>query len=187
MVNDDINNVSQPTENTDVVQSVKPDKYWQFQKGQSGNPAGKPKGATHNATRAALALMDGQLEQLTQKCIERALKGDTTAMRLVMERVVPPRKDIALNVETPKFDSLEGIAAASVKIVEGATAGVLTPSEAKSLLDLLDSVRKNFESKVVSAIRAQTEEYTLQGSDQEILEQYKQSIIESVKINDKPD
>jgi hypothetical protein len=187
MVSIDINNVSQPTANAELIQTSKEDKHWQFKKGQSGNPAGKAKGTLHNATRAALALMDGQLEALTQKCIERALKGDTTAMRLVMERVVPPRKDIALNIETPKFDTLEGIAAASVKIVEGATAGILTPSEAKSLLDLLDSVRKNFESKVVSAIRAQTEEYTLQGNDQEILEQYRQSIIESVKINDKPD
>jgi hypothetical protein len=43
-----------------------------FKPGQSGNPAGKPKG-TRNATTLALeTLLDGQAQTLTQKAIDLA-------------------------------------------------------------------------------------------------------------------
>src|SRR5271168_1880776 len=62
-------------------------------KGVSGNPAGMPKGTRHKATRAAEALLDGEADELTRLCIEKAKGGDMTALRLVMERIIPPRKD----------------------------------------------------------------------------------------------
>ena len=54
-----------------------------FQKGRSGNPAGKPKGARHRATLAAEALLDGEAEALTRKAVELALAGDGIALRAV--------------------------------------------------------------------------------------------------------
>lgn len=40
----------------------------------AGNP-GKPRGTRHKATRAALALLDGEAEALTRKAVELALGG----------------------------------------------------------------------------------------------------------------
>lgn len=51
-----------------------------------GNP-GKPRGARHKATQAALALLDGEAATLTRKAVEMALEGDTTALRLCLERI----------------------------------------------------------------------------------------------------
>jgi hypothetical protein len=59
----------------------------QFAPGCSGNPAGKKAGARHQATKAALALLSGGL---TRKAVELALAGDVTALRLCLERLVPP-------------------------------------------------------------------------------------------------
>ena len=72
-----------------------------FEPGQSGNPAGRPKGARNRSTVAAEALLDGEAEALTRKAIELALAGDTTALRLCMERLVPPRKDRSTPIALP--------------------------------------------------------------------------------------
>ena len=51
-----------------------------FEKGQSGNPAGKPRGTRSRLTQAAEALLDGEAEKLTRKAIELALQGDIAAL-----------------------------------------------------------------------------------------------------------
>jgi uncharacterized protein DUF5681 len=61
-----------------------------FVKGQSGNPAGMPKGTRHHATRLAEALIDGRAKELVDKAVDMALAGDPTAMRIVMDRLCPP-------------------------------------------------------------------------------------------------
>jgi Family of unknown function (DUF5681) len=61
-----------------------------WEKGQSGNPRGKPRGARNRATLLAEALLDGEAEALTRKAIEKALEGDGMALRLCLERVLPP-------------------------------------------------------------------------------------------------
>ena len=57
-----------------------------FEKGQSGNPNGRPEGSRNRATILAQVLLDGQAEELIQKCVQMALDGDSTAMRLCIER-----------------------------------------------------------------------------------------------------
>ena len=47
-----------------------------FKPGQSGNPAGKPKGARNRSTIAAELLLEGEARALTRKAIELGLAGD---------------------------------------------------------------------------------------------------------------
>ena len=61
----------------------------------TGNP-GRPKGARHRVTVAAEALLDGEAEALTRKAIELALAGDTIALRLCLDRIIPPRRERAV-------------------------------------------------------------------------------------------
>ena len=62
-----------------------------FKPGQSGNPAGRPKGARHRTTMAIEALLEGEGEAITRKAIEAAKAGDMVAIRLVLDRICPPR------------------------------------------------------------------------------------------------
>jgi hypothetical protein len=68
------------SENTEAIQCSR------WRRGQSGNPSGKPRGIRHQATPAAERLLGGEAEQLTRKCVEMALGGDTVALRLCLEQ-----------------------------------------------------------------------------------------------------
>jgi len=83
-----------------------------FKPGTSGNPNGRPEGSRNKATLAAQALLDGEAEALTRQCIEMALSGDTTALRLCLERICPPSKSRPVCISLPRLDSAASIAKA---------------------------------------------------------------------------
>jgi hypothetical protein len=58
---------------------------------EKGNP-GRPRGARCHATQMIETLFEDRAGAIGEKCIERALEGDGTALRLVMERVAPLAK-----------------------------------------------------------------------------------------------
>lgn len=103
---------------------------------QPGNP-GRPKGARNKVTRAAEALLDGEAEALTRKAIELALEGDTIALRLCLERILPPRKERPVTVELPRVENPSDALAASAALLAAVANGVLAPGEAHEIARLL--------------------------------------------------
>ena len=95
---------------------------------QLGNP-GKPKGARSRVTRAMEELLEGQHEALTQKAIEKALDGDTVALRLCLDRLAPPRKDAPITIDLPPVTSAADAVAASAAVLASVAAGDCTPDE----------------------------------------------------------
>ncbi len=121
----------------------------QFQPGQSGNPNGRPKGSRNAATLALESLLDG--EALTRKAVELALTGDIAALRLCLDRILPPRKDRPVSFEMPTIDTAEDAKAASAALLAAVAAGSLTPSEAAEIGKLVDSHVKAIETTEVLA------------------------------------
>lgn len=116
-----------------------------FKPGQSGNPAGKPKGTRHKTTLAIEALLDGQATALTQKAIELALEGDMTALRLCMDRLAPIRRDRPVTFDLPRIETADDLPKATQAIMEAVASGELTPSEAAELGKLVDAHAKAIE------------------------------------------
>ena len=108
-----------------------------FTKGQSGNPAGKPKGVRNRSTLAAEALLDGEAEQLTRKAIELALAGDTIALKLCLERILPPRKDRTVMFSLPALENADR-GASITAVLEAVSEGRITPCEAEIVVKLID-------------------------------------------------
>jgi hypothetical protein len=129
-----------------------------FQPGQSGNPAGKPKGTRHVATRLAEALIDGRAKELVDKAVEMALAGDPTAMRLVLDRLCPPRRERTVSLEMPSIKSAADLIAAASALTEATVAGDITPSEAASLSTLVSNVAKAVETVEIVARLERIEE-----------------------------
>lgn len=108
-----------------------------FQKGQSGNPQGKPPGTRHRATRAAMALLEGESEALTRKAVELALEGDVTALRLCLERICPPMRERPIAVHLPAVADASGLPLLTGRILAAVGTGDLTPSEGAKIADLV--------------------------------------------------
>src|SRR3954467_920500 len=117
-----------------------------FQAGQSGNPGGRPVGSRHKATLAAEALLDGEAEELTRTAIELAKTGDTTALRLCLERVCPPRRDRPVAFTMPVIESTADLTKASAALLQAVASGELTPSEAAELGKLVEAHVKAIEA-----------------------------------------
>jgi hypothetical protein len=116
----------------------------------TGNP-GKPKGARHRATQAALAMLDGQSEALTSKAVELALGGDVTALRLCLERIAPPRRDAPVTFELPAMASARDAAQAAGAVLGAVSEGELTPTEGASIMALVETWRRTFETAEIEA------------------------------------
>jgi len=117
-----------------------------FRLGRSGNPAGKPKG-TRNATTLALeALLDGQASALTQKAINLALAGDMAALRLCLDRILPPRKDSPVAFDLPEMKTLNDAVPAMGALVKAVGDGDLTPTEAGELTKMVQAFAKIIET-----------------------------------------
>ena len=114
--------------------------------GQSGNPAGRPKGARHKATLAALKLMEGEADAITRTCIEAAKAGDMTAIRLVLDRLVPPAKERPVSIDLPDAEDAAGIAEAQSAILQAVAAGQLTPGEGATLAGIVEARRRAVET-----------------------------------------
>lgn len=117
-----------------------------FEKGRSGNTEGRPAGTLNKATRAAQALLDGEAEALTRKAVEMALAGNPVALRLCLERLVPPRKERPVDVNLPAVGSVADLAQVTAALIDAAARGELTPGEAQALGGLVEAHRKAMET-----------------------------------------
>ena len=113
-----------------------------FSKGNTG----RPKGSRNKKTLAVESLLEGQAEALTQTAISKALKGDTVALRLCMDRVMPKRKDNYINLDLPKISEPRDLVEAAGCVINSVQTGNLTPSDGSKVMSLLENCQKVFET-----------------------------------------
>ncbi len=116
----------------------------------AGNP-GRPKGARHKVTKAVEALLGDDAEALTRKAIEKALEGDTTALRLCLERIAPVRKDTPVSFDLPPMETANDAAAAAQAVLRAVSGGEVTPLEGASVMALIEGYRKTLETTELEA------------------------------------
>ena len=110
----------------------------------TGN-SGRPKGSRNKATIAIESLLQGQAEALTQTAVKQALKGDSVALRLCMERIAPAPKDQPVSFNLPKMNNALDATEAAGSVLRAVSEGELTPIEAARIMGLIDSYRRTLE------------------------------------------
>lgn len=111
-----------------------------FQKGQSGNPSGRPKGALGIAGKLRAAIQ-GDAEQIIQSLITQAKGGDTAAAKLLLDRVCPALKPEAQAVDLEQLATGSLIEKAEA-VLAAAGAGELAPDVAAQLVQSVATLAK---------------------------------------------
>ncbi|MBO2974551.1 DUF5681 domain-containing protein [Burkholderia pseudomallei] len=108
----------------------------QFKKGQSGNPAGKPKGARDKRT-ALRELLQPHAADLVAKAVELAKAGDTTALRICIDRCIPAIKAKDAPVDLP--DLTGSLTEQGQAVMRAMAAGRITPDEANAVMQVISA------------------------------------------------
>jgi hypothetical protein len=113
-----------------------------FIRGESGNPAGRPRGAVNKKTELSKLLLP-YAEQIISKIIGLALNGDMDALKLCIDRLIPKVKNEPINFEMPKdLSGVESLLNNNAAIIKAVTTGAITLEAGQFLSNLLETQHK---------------------------------------------
>ncbi len=116
-----------------------------FKPGQSGNPNGRPKGSRHRVTLLAEQMVDGAATEVVAKVIDFAKQGDPASCKLLLDRILPVRKDRPNPFALPSIHSAKDLPSAIASITQAVAEGELTLSEAAEASRLIENFAKAIE------------------------------------------
>ena len=120
-------------------------KQGKFSKGRSGNPLGRPRGTRNKATIAAEALFEGEIEGICRKAIEEAKRGNIQAIKLVLDRILPPKKETSIFINLPPVKTSSDILEAIHRVAQAVSRGELSPTEGDCLTRIIERQAKVIE------------------------------------------
>ena len=87
-----------------------------------------------------------QAGALTTKAIELALAGDMAALRLCIDRLLPPRKDRPISFALPDMSGPQHAVSTMSAVLAAVAAGDITPSEAGEIGKLIEMYVRTVEA-----------------------------------------
>ncbi len=116
----------------------------QFIKGQSGNPAGRPKGSGLSAQLRAAIEQDAP--SIIKTMIEQAKAGDMQAAKALLDRVLPALKPESQAIHLPELVAADTMAEKARAAIDAAGAGAVSPSAASDLVSAIAGLAKIIET-----------------------------------------
>jgi hypothetical protein len=92
----------------------------------------------NKATEAAEELLEGEAEALTRRAVELALEGEASALRLCLERIIPPRRARPVKLGVPAVRGAADLASTMAAITTAGVQGTITPGEAAELARVVE-------------------------------------------------
>ncbi len=115
---------------------------------EPGNKMGKgrPPGSRNQRTVFS-QMMDSHGEALIKQCQVLALKGDPTALRLCLERLLPPCKPSNNRFLLPAVKTASDVGLALQSVLQAVARGHLSAQEGEAIAAILENQRRAIESE----------------------------------------
>ena len=104
-----------------------------FAKGASGNPTGRPKGRRNNATLLQEQLLGIDGELIIQKAVELAKQGNIPAIKVCLERLIPPAKERCIEIALKSVTNNEELPFTVADVLGAIGRGEITPAEGQQI------------------------------------------------------
>ena len=122
------------------------------------------------ATVIAEQLLDGEAEILIRKAIQKAKQGNVPALRMCLDRILPPRRERPVRFKLPGLGSAKDASKAMEAITVAVACAELTTTEAGELSRLVESYVKIIEvTEIERRIQALEENNILSFADENSL------------------
>lgn len=107
--------------------------------GQSGNPAGRPKGSKNPSTKLRELI---EVEPILRSLQSAAQSGDVQAARTLLERALPVHRSTAAPVELPELVQADTLTAKACAVLDAVSGGRVPPDVGAQLVAAIGAVSK---------------------------------------------
>lgn len=131
-----------------------------FEKGQSGNPTGRPRGALGKITKYRQQLEDAAPD-IIGTLIAKAIEGDIQALRMCAERLIPKATSLPIDLQLDDLSGLDSAAYNSLvskAVIEQASSGEITAETAKAFISMIELHRRVVERDEIEPLLIQLKE-----------------------------
>ena len=117
-----------------------------FKKGQSGNPAGRPRGSSCRATILLERMLADDGADVVKAVIAAAKGGDMQAAKMIIDRLVPTPRGRRVLIDLPVIKTAEDVLEALTATVTAMGDGELAPDEAATVAGVIEVKRRAIET-----------------------------------------
>ena len=122
-----------------------------FRPGQSGNPAGRPKGSRHAALLALDAIGEAAAKDVLETVINAAKGGDARSAEIILRRLWPERKGRTIALDLPVLETPADLVRATGAVAGAVADGTITPEEGVAVASVMEIHRKAIETQDLEA------------------------------------
>lgn len=90
--------------------------------------------------------MQNELDSICQKLIELAIGGNIQAIKLVLDRILPPKASRSVEIAIPKIENTNDALQAISNVIHAVGQGELTPSEGEAITKIIQSFTQALQS-----------------------------------------
>ncbi len=119
-----------------------------FQPGQSGNPNGRPKGIVDKRIKLR-ELLESHADEIIEKLIELAKAGDSNALRLCIERLLPrvkPDESVTFELPEGRLDTGDNMLQITHDLTAAVASGHFSLREAFKFFNFLNLQRRHIQN-----------------------------------------